>query len=130
MNSERAWRIATHESSHCVIARKLKLPICGGASIIEPDAHAVFSNDCGERSIMTLMAGAAAETVAFGDYDRVGVRSDLQRWRARLCGHDEKALWDRTLALVRQNIGCVESLASMLRHAGTLDGGAIDRIIG
>jgi hypothetical protein len=71
---DRAQRIALHEASHAVVARRLGLPRCGLASIIEPDARALFANDCGFRSIYTLMAGAAAEVVALGDYDRVGVK--------------------------------------------------------
>jgi hypothetical protein len=123
---EREWRICVHEAGHATVARLLRLPRCGEATIIEP-AGAYFSLDCGSASCMALMAGACAETVAFGDYDRTGVRTDRERWtqRLELLGHDETELWDRTLALVRHNLGLVEFLASMLSRAGTLDGGAI-----
>jgi hypothetical protein len=130
---EREWRIALHESGHCVIARVLGLPRCGSASIIEPDAGAYFSLDHGERSVIALMAGAAGEQVVLGDFDEIGVRIDRERWEQRLerHGYDDggAALWDRTLALVREHLGRIQWLAMHLEYAQELDGPAIDRIV-
>jgi hypothetical protein len=39
MDDHRGWRIAVHESGHCVAARLLKLR-CGGACFVEPFAEA------------------------------------------------------------------------------------------
>ena len=83
------WRIAVHESRHCVAARLLGLPNCGGAYIVEPFAEAVFDCECGERSIIALMGGAAGETIVFGDCDPIGYSNRLAacdgaaqaRWR-------------------------------------------------
>src|SRR4051812_1829443 len=82
--SARTQVIATHEAAHCVAARRLQLPRCGGASIVEPDAHAVFPCNHGPESIVALMAGAASEVIAFGRYDEIGVRTDLEQWTRRL----------------------------------------------
>ena len=124
-------RIALHEAAHAVIARKLRLPNCGEASIDETDAHAHFPIDCGPASVVALMAGAASEVVEFGDYDRIGVRVDQERWTERLdrYGCEEAALWKRTLVLVRQHFGCINWVAVHLQYAQTLDGPAIDDIV-
>ena len=55
-----------------------------GASIVEPDPHAMFARDCGAHSIVALMAGALAESLVLGDYDPVGVEVDWERASARL----------------------------------------------
>jgi hypothetical protein len=55
--------------------------ICGSASIVEPDPHAMFARDCGAESIVALMAGACGEGVMLGDYDRIGCKTDCSRAR-------------------------------------------------
>lgn len=77
------------------------------------------------------MAGAAAEVALLGDYDRVGVAIDRERWEQRVERHgfDETALWSRTVDLVRRHEPVILFLAGMLRWARTLDGAAIDRIV-
>jgi hypothetical protein len=65
--ADRDWRIAVHEAGHVVVARVLGLPGCGEASVIEPNAHAVFCLDHGPPSICALFAGAAAEIELIGE---------------------------------------------------------------
>jgi hypothetical protein len=49
--TDRTWRISVHEAGHAVVARLLRLPGCGEASIVEPDGGAYFSinHGAGER---------------------------------------------------------------------------------
>ena len=101
-------RISIHEAGHVFVARKLRLPGCGGASVVLDNPHAVFPIDHGAASVCALMAGHAAEFVAFdGDCDASGCAVDRERWLERLdrLGYDDggAALWDHTAALVRQN---------------------------
>ena len=56
----------------------MRLP-CGGACVVPPEANAKFSCDYGARSIIALMAGAAAEVVVFGDHHPIGFSSDWRR---------------------------------------------------
>jgi hypothetical protein len=71
MDDHRRWRVSIHEARHAVAGRLLGLS-CGGASAVEPFAEAVFDCNCGERSIIALMGGAAGKTVVFGNCDQVG----------------------------------------------------------
>jgi hypothetical protein len=132
---DRDWRIAIHEAGHVVIARVLGLPDCGEASVIEPDAHALFCLDHGAPSICALFAGAAAEVELIGDHDAEGCGIDMERAREHLedLGYTDggSALWAYTLDLVhdvrhRSLIACV---ASKLRRAQMLDGAALDEIV-
>jgi hypothetical protein len=66
------WRVAVHEAGHYVAARLMGLPY-GGASVVEPDPHAMFARDCGVHSVVALMAGAISEALVIGGYDSVGV---------------------------------------------------------
>src|SRR4051794_2598021 len=86
----REWRISIHEAAHATIARLLRLPGCGQATLIEPGAHAVFPCNAGPRSIAALMAGACAEVALLGcDWDRAGNEVDAVRVWERLekCGY-------------------------------------------
>jgi hypothetical protein len=98
------WRIGVHESGHCVAARLLNLS-CGSACIVEPFAQAEFDCDSGERSIIALMAGAAAEVIVFGDHHPRGFADDWKRVTGRLkrAGDDARVpiLWARTMGLLR-----------------------------
>lgn len=127
----RAARISVHEAGHCVAARLLGLS-AGEASIIEPGAHAVFDCDCGAPSIVALLAGSVAESLAFGDYDAHGGSVDWRNAWERLehLGYEDgQALWDYTHDLLRPYTGLVKLVAAKLERARLLDGGELDRLI-
>jgi hypothetical protein len=125
------WRICIHESAHCVIARLLEVPDCGEACIEDGKGHTKFSDNCGTRSIIATMAGAACERVLFGDYEPAGCRTDAARVGQRLTfgGGDSKELWDTTTDLVRQHLGAITFLAALLHRERALTGAAIDAIV-
>lgn len=129
----RVQRIAIHEAGHCVVARKLGLPGCGGVTIIEPHAFAVFSENHGAESVVALMAGAAAEVVAFGSHDEIGIRGDAEKvgQQLKLLGcTDCVPLWHRALNLARRHRVLITRVAIKLRRAGgVLDGAALDRLV-
>jgi hypothetical protein len=127
---DREWRVALHEAGHCVVARLLQLPHCGAASIRPRGSslgHAHFPVDRGPASICALMAGAAVEVTAFGDYDRIGNTADAKLIE-RFDG-DIDALWDCALNLAQQYRSLIVRTAIKLRRARTLDGASIDRIV-
>jgi hypothetical protein len=62
--ARRIMRISAHEAGHCVAARLLRLPNCGGASVVEPHAGAVFAADHGAASICALLAGGVCFVVS------------------------------------------------------------------
>jgi hypothetical protein len=111
----------------------MELPGCGEASVEAGDAHAKFSCDDGQRSIVALMAGAAAEQVLFNSIDEVGCRVDMQRVRRRLerCGYHDggSELWTYTLDFVRPHLGAITFLASVLQRERVLDGETITAIV-
>ena len=143
----RDWRIAIHKSGHCVAARLLRLPGCGGATMPHgfADAQAVFPSNHGWRSICAMMAGSAAETILFGDHDRFGGGWDRERARQRLealgyqalgysadaetFDHCSQALWSYTIKRLRPYRTAIVRLAIALRRARVLDGGEIDRMV-
>jgi hypothetical protein len=130
----RHWRIAIHEAGHAVAARLLRLPRCGAATIIEPHAQAAFPTNCGPPSICALMAGAAAETIMLGDYDRGGSKYDWEHARERLerCGYadgGEALWWAYTINLLRPHLSLLTRVAIRLKRAQVLDGGEIDRVV-
>jgi hypothetical protein len=117
----REWRIAIHEAGHCVAARLMRLPRCGGATIIEPHARAAFPTNCGPASICALLAGGIAETIMLGDYDRGGSKCDWERARERLerCGYADGggALWVYTINLLCPHLSLLKRVAIKLRRA-------------
>jgi hypothetical protein len=132
MADRRAWRIAVHEAGHCVAGRLLGLP-CGGASVELDFPHAMFARDCGSHSVCALMAGAIAETLVFGDYDRIGVEVDWKRASARMeeLGVDDggEALWAYTTELLAPHVGLIVRVSTALMDAQWLDGGEIDALL-
>jgi hypothetical protein len=130
----RPWRIATHESAHCVVAAKLGLPRRErGAHITEDSGRAHFATDCGTRSIVALMAGVCGEIEFFGAHDEAGARVDMERIRERLqrIGYTDHgaALWRSTLDLVHEYSDEIAEVATHLMEVQSLDGSEIDRIL-
>jgi hypothetical protein len=127
------WRVCLHEAGHCVAARLMGLPVSAASAELD-DAYADFLDDCGARSIVALMAGAIAESLVLGDYDRHGVADDGARWTAlmdeqRIVGRYDDALWAFTFDLMRPHEDLIERVAIELMAAQTLDCDAIDALI-
>ena len=119
--ADRAWRIRVHEAGHAVGARLLGLPRCGAAIIVEPYAKAVFDCGCGERSVIALMAGTAAETIVFGVCDPIGFSNDWRRVTGALkrAGDDGGVamLWAQTMGLLRPHGGLIRRVADHRQSA-------------
>jgi hypothetical protein len=133
MDDDLHWRIAVHESSHCIIARLTGLP-CGGASARNKfQAYAEFDRDCGEASICALMAGAAGEVVILGDHHPTGLKEDWERAQLRLArlGWDDGGaeLWRWTVSVLAAHSDAVVRLASALMDARSLSGDEIDALM-
>jgi hypothetical protein len=128
----RSWRIACHEASHATIARLLSLP-AGGACVEEPNAHAKFRCNDGAASVIALMSGIAAETVLFGSHNEAGARTDVAKVHQRLeaLGYTDGGaeLWGYTQSFVRQHLGLITFLASVLQRERMLDGDTITAIV-
>jgi hypothetical protein len=133
MDDRRAWRIAVHEAGHCLAARLLGLPGCGGASVEPDNAYADVPTDCGAHSICALMAGACAEAIVFGDFDPAGLAVDRELAAAEMAsmgvvdGGD--MLWEFTFDLLAPYESLITSLAAELWRAGSLEGGEIDAVM-
>ena len=117
-----------------MIARRLGVP-AGGASIVEPNALAEFDCNSGMSSLITLLAGAAAEVILLGHYDEIGSTVDGEMVRQRMkywYGSDDglQVIWNDALGLVRQHIDVIKVLATYLENNFELDGSMIDKIVG
>ena len=97
-------------------------------------AEAVFDCDNGERSIIALMAGAAAKVVVFGDHHPYGFTNDWRRvtGRHKRAGDDGVSvamLWARTMGLLRPHEGLVCRIARRLVSSLALTGDEIDALV-
>jgi hypothetical protein len=132
--ADRVWETAVHEAGHAIAGRILGLR-CGGASVIEPGAHARVYVDDGAASVCVGMAGAVAETIMFGSFDAAACGIDRGRWTRRLhrLGYSEggggAALWRHTVALLKPHRSAIVRLATELACVGMLDGDEIDDIV-
>jgi cell division protease FtsH len=90
LSREELWRIAVHESGHAIVARAIGNPVAlqklsivargrgrGGATIYSSSDKMLLSHLELTRSLVTTMAGAAAEDYVFGMLS-TGVESDLE----------------------------------------------------
>src|SRR5215471_8707524 len=90
LSREELWRIAVHESGHAIVARAIGNPVAlqklsvvargrgrGGATIYSSSDKMLLSHLELTRSLITTMAGAAAEDYVFGMLS-TGVENDLE----------------------------------------------------
>jgi cell division protease FtsH len=90
LSRDELWRIAVHESGHAIVARAIGNPVAlqklsivargrgrGGATIYSSSDKMLLSHLELTRSLITTMAGAAAEDYVFGMLS-TGVENDLE----------------------------------------------------
>jgi cell division protease FtsH len=90
LSRDELWRIAVHESGHAIVARAIGNPVAlqklsvvargrgrGGATIYSSSDKMLLSHLELRKSLITTMAGAAAEDYVFGMLS-TGVESDLE----------------------------------------------------
>jgi len=90
LSREELWRIAVHESGHAIVARAIGNPVAlqklsvvargrgrGGATIYSSSDKTLLSHLELSKTLVTTMAGAAAEDYAFGMLS-TGVEGDLE----------------------------------------------------
>jgi cell division protease FtsH len=90
LSRDELWRIAVHESGHAIVARAIGNPVAlqklsiiargrgrGGATIYSSSDKSLLSHLELTKTLVTTMAGAAAEDYVFGMLS-TGVESDLE----------------------------------------------------
>jgi cell division protease FtsH len=90
LSRDELWRIAVHESGHAIVARAIGNPVAlqklsvvargrgrGGATIYSSSDKLLLSHLELKKSLITTMAGAAAEDYVFGMLS-TGVEADLE----------------------------------------------------
>src|SRR5512132_1136478 len=117
-------RIAAHESGHATISRVLRLP--SGAATIDGAPCAYLRDDHNLASLITAMAGAAAEREMFGvaggtDGDRPKVMRLIDALSV-----DNDTCWLVTRLLVELHRDRIVAVAQALRQHGELSGAQID----
>jgi hypothetical protein len=119
--------ISIHEAGHAVISRVLRLP--SGAATIDDAPRAYLQDDHGLASLLTAMAGAAAEREMLGvaggtDGDRPKVLQLLDA-----LGVDSDTRWLITRQLVELHRARIAAVAQALLQRGLLSGAEIDQIV-
>jgi hypothetical protein len=119
--------ISIHEAGHAVISRVLQLP--SGAATIDGAPCAYLRDDHGLASLLTAMAGAAAErelTGVAGGTD--GDRPKVLRLLDAL-GVDSDTCWLVTRQLVQLHRERIAAVAQALLQHGELSGAQIDALL-
>jgi cell division protease FtsH len=91
LTPEELWRIAVHESGHAIVARSIDYPAAmqklsvvargrgrGGATIYASSDQVMLTELDLTKQLTTMMAGAAAESFAFGMLS-TGVEDDIEQ---------------------------------------------------
>jgi hypothetical protein len=119
--------ISIHEAGHAVISRVLQLP--SGAATIDGEPRAYLQDDHGLASLLTAMAGAAAEREMTGvaggmDGDRPKVLALIDA-----LGVDSDTCWLVTRQLVELHRDRIAAVAQALLEHGALSGAQIDALL-
>jgi hypothetical protein len=118
--------IALHEAGHAVISRVLQLP--SGAATIDGEPRAYLQDDHNLASLITAMAGSAAERELVGVAGGVdGDRPKVERLLDAL-GVDSDTCWLITRQLVELHRARIAAVAQALLERGSLSGAEIDAI--
>jgi hypothetical protein len=119
--------ISIHEAAHSVVGRMLGLH-CGAATIVGAP-RAYLRDDHNLPSLLTAMAGAAAEREMFGVAGGTdGDRPKIMRLLDAL-DLDSDTCWRVTRLLVELHHDRIVAVAEALRQHGELSGEEIDAIV-
>jgi ATP-dependent Zn protease len=119
--------IALHEAGHAVISRVLQLP--SGAATIDGAPRAYLQDDHGLASLLTAMAGSAAERELVGVAGGTdGDRPKVERLLAAL-NLDSDTAWLVTRQLVELHRERIAAVAEALLQHGSLSGAQIDALL-
>jgi hypothetical protein len=121
--------ISIHEAGHAVISRVLRLP--SGAATIDGAPCAYLQDDNGIASLLTALAGSAAERELLGLASDDGVTGDRPKVLQLIdaLGVDSDTCWLVTRQLVRANEVAIRSVADALLQHGELSGARIDALL-
>jgi hypothetical protein len=121
--------ISIHEAGHAVISRVLQLP--SGAATIDGEPGAYLRDDHGLASLITAMAGSAAERELVGVASAGGVNGDEPKVMRLLdaLGVDSDTCWLVARQLVELHHDRIAAVAAALLQHGELSGDEIDAIV-
>jgi cell division protease FtsH len=115
LTPEELWRIAVHESGHAIVAEAVDYPVAlqklsviargrgrGGATIYSANDQLVMTHLDLTKNLVTTMAGAAAESFAFGMLS-TGVEDDLEQ--ATKIAHSMAAIYGMSPAIGPVTLG-------------------------
>jgi hypothetical protein len=124
---DRDITISIHEAGHAVISRVLQLP--SGKATIDGEPRAYLRDDHGLASLLTAMAGSAAERELVGVAGGVdGDRPKVVRLLDAL-NLDSDTCWLVTRQLVELHRDRIAAVAQALLQRGSLSGAQIDAIV-
>ena len=122
-------QVAIHEAGHAVISRVLGLPSYHTTITFSGDGpRSYLRDDNGTASILTALAGAAAELEILGSICD-GSLPDLQKATRLLDGKAINQSFEQARDLVRRHRGTIERVAQALLTSTTLDAVTLDRLV-
>jgi ATP-dependent Zn protease len=121
--------ISIHEAGHAVISRVLQLP-SGKAVIDGEQPGAYLTDDGGLASLLTALAGSAAEVELLGYASAGGVDGDRPKVLRLLdtLHLDCDSCWLVTRQLVELHRDRIAAVAAALLQHGSLSGEEIDQL--
>jgi hypothetical protein len=121
--------ISIHEAGHAVISRVLQLP--SGKATIDGKPGAYLRDDHGLASLLTALAGSAAEVELLGLASAGGVDGDMPKVTRLLdtLHVDSDTCWLITRQLVQLHRDRIAAVAAALLQHGELSGAEIDAIV-
>jgi hypothetical protein len=121
--------ISIHEAGHATLSRVLRLP--SGRATIDGSPCAYLKDDHNLGSLLTAMAGSAAERELIGLASDGGVDGDRPKVLQLIdaLGVDSDTCWMVMRQLVRANEVAIRSVADALLERGELSGAQIDALL-
>ena len=121
--------ISIHEAGHATLSGILRLP--SGRAVIDGAPCAYVQDDHGLASLLTTMAGSAAERELHGLASAGGVAGDMPKVMRLIdaLGVDSDTCWLVVRALVQLHRERIAAVAEALVDRGTLSGWEIDALV-